>query len=332
MGAGRSGRDAVGVVAIGRNEGERLRRCLSSLVGSAAYLVYVDSGSSDGSVAMARSLGVEVVELDMRTPFTAARARNEGLERLLRLRPDLPYVFFVDGDCEVVHGWVDEAVGFLEGHTDVAVVCGRRRERHPERSIYNLLCDIEWDSSPVGETGACGGDAVMRVAAFRQVAGFRPDLICGEEPELCARLRRAGWRIWRLAADMTIHDAAIYHLGQWWRRTVRVGYGYAMFMRLDSVRHDKLWIERCRRAWLWSLGVPALILGSSLLLGWSALWLLAIYPLQVARLAIRGNRSPRANWSRAAALVLGNFPEMHGQLKFHLRKIRGTRAGLIEYK
>ena len=332
MGASPSGRDAVGVVAIGRNEGERLRRCLASLVGSAADLVYVDSGSNDGSVAMARSLGVEVVELDMRTPFTAARARNAGLERLLQLRPDLPYVFFVDGDCEVVHGWLDEAAAFLETHTDVAVVCGRRRERHPERSIYNLLCDIEWDSAPVGETGACGGDAVMRVTAFREVAGFRSDLICGEEPELCARLRQARWRIWHLAVDMTLHDAAMYHLGQWWRRTVRVGYGYAMFMRLDSVRHDKLWIDRCRRAWLWSFGLPVLILASSLLLGWSALWLLAIYPVQVARLASRGNRSARANWSRAAALVLGNFAEMHGQLRFHLQRIRGTRAGLIEYK
>ena len=332
MGEGRSGTGAVGVVVIGRNEGERLKRCLSSVTGGAEYLAYVDSGSSDGSVAMARALGVEVIELDMRQPFTAARARNAGLERLLRLRPDLRYVFFVDGDCEVIHGWIGEAVGFLESHPDVAVVCGRRRERHPERSIYNLLCEIEWDSAPVGETRACGGDAVMRVAAFREVAGFRPDLICGEEPELCARLRKAGWRIWRLAAEMTLHDAAIYHLTQWWRRTVRVGYGYAMFMRLDSVRHDRQWIERYRRSRFWSIGIPALVAVSSLFFGWSALWLLALYPLQVARLAIRGQRSARENWSRAAALVLGRFAEMHGQLKYYFQRYRGTRSALIEYK
>jgi cellulose synthase/poly-beta-1,6-N-acetylglucosamine synthase-like glycosyltransferase len=332
MGAGPGGTGAVGVVAIGRNEGERLERCLASLAGSADYLAYVDSGSSDGSVAMARARGVEVIELDMHQPFTAARARNAGLARLLQLCPDLRYVFFVDGDCEVVHGWIGEAVGFLESHPDVAVVCGRRRERHPERSIYNLLCDIEWDSAPAGETGACGGDAVIRVEAFRAVEGFRPDLICGEEPELCARLRKAGWRIWRLASDMTIHDAAMYHLAQWWRRTVRVGYGYAMFMRLDSVRHDRQWIGRYRRSRLWSLGIPALVVASSLLFGWSALWLLALYPLQVARLAIRGKRSSRENWSRAIALVLGHFAEMHGQLKYQLQRYRGTRSTLIEYK
>ena len=332
MGEGRSGATAVGVVVIGRNEGERLERCLASVAGGAEHLAYVDSGSSDGSVALARSQGIEVIELDMRQPFTAARARNAGLQRLLQLRSDLKYVFFVDGDCEVAHGWIGEAVRFLESHPDVAVVCGRRRERHPEKSIYNLLCDIEWDGAPAGETGACGGDAVMRVAAFRQVAGFRPDLICGEEPELCARLRQAGWRIWRLAADMTTHDAAIYHFTQWWQRTVRVGYGYAMFMRLDSVRHDKQWIGRYRRSRVWSLGVPALIVAASPFFGWSALWLLALYPLQVARLALRGRRGARANWSRAAALVLGHFAEMHGQLKYQLQRYRGTRSGLIEYK
>src|SRR6185312_13782508 len=297
MGAGRSDTEAVGLVAIGRNEGPRLQRCLSSIADSAEHLAYVDSGSSDDSVAMARARGVEVVELDTAKPFTAGRARNAGLERLLQAHPDLKYVFFVDGDCEVIHGWIADAVRFLESHPDVAVVCGRRRERYPERSIYNLLCDIEWDNALAGEAGACGGDAVMRVAAFRAVGGFRPDLICGEEPELCARLRKAGWRVWRLAADMTVHDAAMYHLTQWWRRTVRVGYGYAMFMRLDSVRHDRLWIDRCRRSWLWSVGIPALIVVSSLLFGWSALWLLATYPLQVTRLALDGQRSARENWS-----------------------------------
>ena len=54
----------IGVVVIGRNEGERLRRCLESLGPHLAATVYVDSGSADGSVALARSLGAETVELD----------------------------------------------------------------------------------------------------------------------------------------------------------------------------------------------------------------------------------------------------------------------------
>ena len=41
---------AVGLVAIGRNEGERLRACLASARGAAQRLVYVDSGSTDDTV------------------------------------------------------------------------------------------------------------------------------------------------------------------------------------------------------------------------------------------------------------------------------------------
>jgi len=329
----RSASSTAGVVVIGRNEGERLERCLASLSGNAGRLVYVDSGSSDGSVALARAAGMEVLELDMRRPFTAARARNEGFQRLLQLQADLTYVFFVDGDCEVVQGWLGEAARFLDSRPDVAVVWGRRRERYPERSVYNLLCDIEWDSAPLGETRSCGGDALMRVAAVRQVAGFRADLICGEEPELCARLRQVGWRIWRVARDMTIHDAAMYRLEQWWKRMVRVGYGYAMFRRLDSVvSSEPQWVQRSRQSWLWGVGLPAATLALALALGWPALCLLALYPVQVVRLALRGERSRRENWSRAAALVLGKFPEMHGQLKFLLDRQRRVRSGLIEYK
>src|SRR5687767_1841585 len=99
----------LGVIAIGRNEGERLRRCLASVLGRGVPVVYVDSASTDGSAAAARSMGAEVVALDMSLPFSAARARNEGFERLTRVAPDVRYVQFVDGDCEVVDGWLERA-------------------------------------------------------------------------------------------------------------------------------------------------------------------------------------------------------------------------------
>jgi len=121
----------VGVVVIGRNEGERLRKCLQSLLNSARRVVYVDSASTDGSVQMARALGATVIELDPRRPFNAGRARTEGFRHLYAMLPDLDYVQFVDGDCEVVEGWLDKAAAFLDTNPDVAVVAGRRRERYP---------------------------------------------------------------------------------------------------------------------------------------------------------------------------------------------------------
>ncbi len=99
----------VDAVVIGRNEGARLVACLASLRGQVRRVVYVDSGSTDGSVAAAEAAGAEVVGLDMGRPFTAARARNAGLARL----EGAGFVQLVDGDCEVRQGWVAAALAAL---------------------------------------------------------------------------------------------------------------------------------------------------------------------------------------------------------------------------
>lgn len=322
----------VGVVAIGRNEGERLRKCLDSVAGIAGRVVYVDSGSTDGSVEMARAMGVAVVELDMRVPFTAARARNAGFRRLRELLPDLAYVQFVDGDCELVAGWLERAATFLDAHRDVAVACGRRRERHPERSIYNMLCAIEWDAHPVGEAKSCGGDALMRIDALAAVSGYRPDLIAGEEPELCIRLRAAGWRVWFLNDELTLHDAAMTRFRQWWNRALRAGYAEAQGAELHGAPPEYHCVRELLRAWFWGLGIPAGVLGLFPSWGGWALVLLLLYPLQIVRLAMRGQRSPRDNWWLAVFLVLSTFPTMLGQLKFLKDRYLRRQAHLIEYK
>jgi len=321
----------AGVVVIGRNEGARLERCLASVEGAAARVVYVDSGSTDASVRMARARGAEVLELDLRTPFTAARARNEGFRRLRELAPRLEYVQFVDGDCELIGGWLQKAAAFLGQRGDVAAVCGRLRERHPERTVYNMLCDIEWDW-PAGESRACGGIAMLRADAFEAVRGFRGELIAGEEPELCVRLRTAGWRIWRLADEMALHDAALSRFGQWWTRTLRGGYAFAQGAALHGAAPERHCVRESRSIWLWGLGMPAAILGLALAYGPWACALLLVYPAQVVRLAVGGRRSPRENWWRAGFVVLGKFPELIGQLRFRLEQLRGARSRLIEHK
>lgn len=321
----------IGVVVIGRNEGARLERCLASLIGSAEQVVYVDSGSSDGSAQRAAALGAEVLALDMAQPFTAARARNEGFTRLQMVLPGLRWVQFVDGDCEVVPGWLGSAQAFLLAHPQVAVVCGRRRERFPQASIYNLLCDLEWDT-PTGEARACGGDALMRAEAFSAVGGYRAGLIAGEEPELCVRLRAAGWKVWRLGEEMTLHDAAMTRFGQWWRRSLRAGHAYAEGVFLHGAPPERHWLRESRRAWLWGLGIPLLIVLACAALGPWALLLALVYPLQVLRLARRGARSLRENTLQALFLVLGKFPEMLGQLKFWWQRLRAGQSTLIEYK
>ena len=241
--------DHVGAVAIGRNEGERLVRCLASLRGRAERVVYVDSGSTDGSVAAARAAGAEVVELDLSRPFTAARARNAGFARLCDIAPDIGFVQFLDGDCELAEGWIDAALAALAAGPDIAVVCGRRRERHPEASLWNRMIDAEWDS-PAGEAKACGGDAMMRRSAVEAVGGYREDLIAGEEPEMCFRMRAAGWRILRLDAEMTLHDAAMTRMAQWWQRARRAGHTYAEGVALHGSAPERYRVAELRRTLL----------------------------------------------------------------------------------
>jgi GT2 family glycosyltransferase len=319
-----------GVVIIGRNEGDRLRRCLQSAP-SGASLVYVDSGSTDGSAQWARNHGADVIELNMSIPFTAARARNAGFKRLKVIAPKLLYVQFVDGDCELERGWLEHAVSYIRLHPDVGVVCGRRRELHPEKSIYNWLCDREWDRPP-GEVDACGGDAMMRVAAIEAVDGFRDDLIAGEEPELCLRLRAAGYRIWRLDLPMTLHDAAMTRFGQWWRRALRGGYGLAQGAYLHGAPPERLWVWESLRAWLWGVWLPlaCLIIGLALgPWGWAA-WL--IFPLQIARQTMRNSGPLKERALLALFQLLARFPEACGQIKFMRDRLLGRRARLVEYK
>ena len=127
----------VGIVAIGRNEGERLRRCLTSAVAADGPVVYVDSGSTDDSVAIAEGLGVRVVHLDPAQGFTAGKARNLGIE-VLTAAPEPPeFIQVVDGDCEFVPGWLEAGQAALRADPDLAVVAGRLRERFPGATIFN---------------------------------------------------------------------------------------------------------------------------------------------------------------------------------------------------
>ncbi len=338
----------VGVIAIGRNEGERLRLCLESVVGRVAQVVYVDSGSTDGSVGLAESLGVAVVALDLSIPFTAARARNEGFARLQELHPgaDVKYVQMIDGDCEVVPGWFETAITALEANPQHAVVCGRRRERFPDATIYNRLTDMEWDT-PIGIARSCGGDALFRAEALREVGGYDPTVIAGEEPEMCVRLRQAGWTIERLDAEMTLHDAAMTKFSQWWKRNVRAGHAYAQGAAMHG-KTDGHNVKQVKSIVFWGLSLPAIYIALviSALVGitltswgiWLAILALIIpigylilwFKIWKYRMSI-GDESTEAR-SYGFFTVIGKFANARGVLQYQLNCKRGRQAKIIEYK
>ncbi|ODT66691.1 MAG: glycosyl transferase [Pelagibacterium sp. SCN 63-23] len=314
---------------IGRNEGARLIACLASIGDLRQRAIYVDSGSLDGSQARAMAAGVQVLELGPDVPFTAARARDMGFEALLRRWPELDYVQFVDGDCALDPNWVDAGGALLDARPKLALACGRRRERYPERSVYNAMCDREWDG-PTGSILECGGDFLVRVEAFSEIGGFRSSLIAGEEPELCLRLRERGWDLWRMPREMTLHDANIIHFGQWWRRAVRAGHAFAEVSWLHRASPKRIWQRQVLRALLWAALLPITLI-ACLVTPWALLLLLA-YPINVARQAFRGGPRSGEAWRDALFAVLGKLPEAQGILKYHWHRLVGARASLIEYK
>lgn len=316
---------SIGAVIIGRNEGARLIKCLRSVGMSVNHIVYVDSGSNDGSVEAAQATGAEVVLLDTAQPFTAARARNAGLAALEAKQDPPDLVQFIDGDCELRAGWVDQAQAFLAKHPEVAVVCGRRRERFPEATRYNRLIDEEWNT-PIGETRSCGGDALMRLSALQNVGGYNPSLVAGEEPELCVRLRQAGWKIWRLDAEMTWHDAALNRFSQWWTRARRAGHAYAEGAALHGAPPERHNVAQTRRALFWGAALPLVIVIGIFVTPWATL-LVGLWGVKVLRLI-----QNKVDLERAIFLTLGNFPEALGVLSYYRNRLLGAETKLIEYK
>lgn len=323
----------TGIVVIGRNEGNRLKTCLLSLILEENTIVYVDSGSTDGSVEFARSLGIFIVELDLSIPFTAARARNAGFEYLLLQKPDVKFVQFVDGDCQIIEGWLTRATAQMLVQSDIVVVFGRLRELFPEASIYNRICNIEWYVS-AGEAKYCGGIAMMRVNAFKQVGGFNAALIAGEEPELCLRLRQAGGKILSIDAEMARHDAAMTSFGQWWKRSIRNGYAYAEGAWLQG--NNGHWVKENRRIWFWGLFLPFLTVASLFPTKGLSILLLIIANTymfyKVYRITLLKNFTPKDSILYGLFCTIDKYPMIYGQFKFHISRLLKRQQKIMEYK
>ena len=321
---------SVGYVAIGRNEGARLERCLDALKLISEHVVYVDSGSHDASVMQARARDIETIELSADKPFSAARARNEGAEHLTTRWPDITHIQFIDGDCELEAAFPAKALARFYEDENIALVTGFCREAHPEASLYNLICDIEW-RGPVGTIDACGGIFMIRRDVFEQVGGFDPGVIAAEDDDLCIRVRAEGFYLERIDATMCWHDANMHHFSQWWRRAERAGHAYA----LVGARHPGYFKGQKRRAIIFGGILPLLFATSLIVFGAWALVLLIPFGLSFARLWQRYRRDaatkPKAG-SFAGLMVLSKIPNFLGMIGYWWKHRTGKTVNIIEYK
>jgi len=328
--------EQVAFVVIGRNEGERLKTGLLAIQSLCpqAPIVYVDSGSNDDSVAFALSLNILIVELDMSVPFTAARARNAGFKKLMQTHPELSYVQFMDGDCELLSGWIEIATAELEKNGEIGIVSGRRTERFPEVSIYNELIDIEWNT-PIGETLAVLGDMCVKVNVFQEIDGFDETIIAAEDDDFCLRAKKAGYMTYRLDAAMSLHDANILHISQWYQRAKRGGHGYANIYHLHGKSPLKYFQRQIKSVLFWGLLIPLTFLISLFFVPWLAALIFCVYVAFVAKTVIRRwmDGTPFKTALYYGVLIYtGKIPEFMGILQYCKNHLLSRKHQLIEYK
>ncbi len=318
----------IGVIIIGRNEGERLARAFQSIKPIGVRAVYVDSASTDDSVKRAEHHDVPVVELGTDKPLSAARARNAGFQWFKENVPGIRYLHLLDGDCDLAPNWLEIAIRKLKERDDLAVVTGRLREKDWDRSVLSRLSDIGWYLRP-GDIMSCGGIVTMKADVFVEVGGFDEDLIAGEEPEFYKRIRGAGYKLTCLEEKIGEHDGDIRGFGQWWTRTVRTGFSYA------NAAEWGRW-ERARRSLIfWGGLLPGLIILSSFLATPLFATLLSLlYPIQILRIFVKLNIPYSSNDRLLFAFfcILSKFPEFLGFLKYHYAKTFGKKQEIIEYK
>jgi cellulose synthase/poly-beta-1,6-N-acetylglucosamine synthase-like glycosyltransferase len=331
-----AGLPAIAAVIIGRNEGERLRACLSSVLlmeypRELVEVVYVDSSSTDPSVELARSMGVSTVLLD--GPTTAARGRNSGWTQT-----QAPFVLFLDGDTVLDPEFVAKAVARFNDPA-IAGVYGNRRESRTADSVYNAIFDLDWNAAE-GWSLFFGGDALVRREALEAVGGYNNLLIAGEEPDMCRRIRGLGYRILHIDEPMTLHDLAMDTFDQYWKRSVRTGYAYAEVSAIYAKTDDPLWSGDSRsnaiRGVFWVGGSVFAVLLSLMLGSWipTVMFLLAALAL-IVRTAIKA-RGKTGDAELLAAYSLHSHlqqvPIFFGQLRYRMRRLRGQGSTIIEYK
>ena len=229
----------IDCVLIGINCCKTLGRCIDSVFAcdypkDKVHLYYVDGGSTDRSIEIARDYeNVTVITITPEYP-TPGLGRNHGWRR-----GSSPLVQFLDSDTILDKEWLKRASGAM--HNDNAgAVLGFRKEMHPEFSVYNWIGNIEWNG-PVGESSCFGGDVLIRREALDKTSGYDEVLVGGEDPELSRRIIREGWKIVRIDALMTQHDLAMKTVRQYLARAFRSGYAFAAVRTREAKAGSDFW-------------------------------------------------------------------------------------------
>jgi glycosyltransferase involved in cell wall biosynthesis len=174
-------------------------------------VILADSHSSDRTVELASRYPIRVVQL------------LDPQERCCGAGPQLgyqhacgDYLYLLDGDMQLVPGFLTKALAFLAQHPEAAGVGGRLVELNTESLEYHERGQRAAPHLAPGEVDRLDGGGLYRRRAIHE-AGYFSDrnLHSYEEFDLAVRLRTLGWKLWRIPADAATHyghDAPPYQL------------------------------------------------------------------------------------------------------------------------
>ncbi len=227
----------ISVVIITRNEATHIAAAIEAVLPEVARypgaeILVVDSASTDRTVDIARRYPVGVVRLSARWPLSAAAGRYIG-DRLTSGQ----FILHLDGDMVLTPGWLETALPLMQANPHLAGVSGYWVNLTVEngRVVHRETLEQVDRPTPVKELG---GAALYRRQALVEVGGFQPFIRSYEEPELCARLRHAGYTLLRLPGQicdhygLPEHSAASYR--RRWRSKLWIGCGQMLRYHLGK--------------------------------------------------------------------------------------------------
>jgi len=233
----------LSVILISKNQEWNVDRLIRSVLDETSDItdrevVLVDSASTDRTVDVASAYPITILRLHADQHLSAAAGRYIGYKNTSG-----GLVLFLDGDMELCSGWLRRAMAVMDRRTDVAVVSG---------SWLDLPRDAQRDNkdhsgfSPTSEeeedVRSVGGAGMFRRTVLEQVGPFNPFLYSDEEPELCLRIRHAGYRVIKLWYPISYHYSdpafAISTLVKRRRRNLWLGMGQSMRYHLGT---DLFW-------------------------------------------------------------------------------------------
>jgi len=219
----------LSIILISHNQSWNIPRLIESVLHETTFvqereILLVDSASSDGTAELAATFPIRVLRLPASQRLTAAAGRYVGCKHTSG-----KLVLFLDGDMEMMPGWLACAMDYLARNPAVAAVTGQ---------VFDVLPTADSDDVPVMPAvasaaavsiPACGGAGMYRRAVLEQVGNFNPYLYSEEEPDLCLRMRVAGYSIVRLERPLAKHYSDMSEkfatvLGRW-RRNLHLGQG-----------------------------------------------------------------------------------------------------------